>query len=110
MRKTGLTMLRGVLLLGLACAMASCNARAQSAPDGSRGDLQLDLAAYEAELDRLVESIRQGENVAQLRESLPRNWVIQTEPSRIVVSADWLPPHAASGGTHTPQTHNPFDE
>jgi hypothetical protein len=90
MRKAGLTMLRRVLLLGLACAMASCNARAQSPADGPRGDLQLDLAAYEAELDRCAESIQQGENAAQLRESLPRNWVIQTEQSRIVVSADWL--------------------
>jgi Domain of unknown function (DUF4129) len=90
MRKTGLTMPRRVLLLALACAMAICNVRAQSAKDGSRGDLELDLAAYKAELDRCAESIRQGENLAQLRESLPRNWVIQTEQSRVPVSTDWL--------------------
>jgi hypothetical protein len=91
MRKCGLTMLRRALLLGLACAMACCNVRAQSASDVARGDLELSgLAAYKAELDRCGESIRQGENPARLRESLPHAWVVQTEQSRIVVSTDWL--------------------
>jgi Domain of unknown function (DUF4129) len=90
MRKSGLSMLRRVLFLGLACAMVGCSVSAQSATDGSRGDLELDLAGYKAELDRCAESIRQGENVAEIRESLPRSWVIQTGQSRIVVSTDWL--------------------
>jgi len=83
-------MLRRVLFLGLACVMVGCSVSAQSATDGSRGDLELDLAGYKAELDRCAESIRQGENSAEIRESLPRGWVIQTGQSRIVVSTEWL--------------------
>lgn len=84
-------MLRRVLLPCLACAMACCNVCAQSAPDGQTGALELNgLAAYKAELDRCAESIRQGENVARLRESLPRAWVIQSEQSRVVVPTDWI--------------------
>src|ERR1700747_3867311 len=91
MRNCGLTMLQRALFLGLACAMACCSVRAQSASDVARGDLELSsLAAYKAELDRCAESVRQGQNPARLRESLPRAWVIQTEQSRIVVSTDWL--------------------
>jgi len=91
MRKRGLTMLRGVLLPCFACAMACCNLCAQSAAGGSPGDLEFHgLAAYKAELDRCAQSVRQGENVARLRESLPRAWIIQTEQSRIVVPTDWL--------------------
>lgn len=83
-------MLRRVLLVGLACAVAGGNVYAQSAPNEPPDGLELSLAAYKAELDRCAESIRQGENLAQLRESLPRNWVIQTEQSRAAVSTDWL--------------------
>jgi hypothetical protein len=90
MRKAGLTMLRRVLLLGLAYALVAGSVYAQNAPDQARDGPELGLAAYKAELDRCAESIRQGENLAQLRESLPRNWVIQTEQSRVVVSTHWL--------------------
>jgi hypothetical protein len=91
MRKTGLTIgRRHILFLCLAWAMTICGVSAQGAHDGSQGDLELDLPGYESELDRCAESIRQGGNVAQIRESLPRNWVIQAEQSRIVVSTDWL--------------------
>jgi hypothetical protein len=91
MRKRGLTMLRSVLCLGFACVMACSAVCAQRDLGGARGDLELsDLAAYKAELDRCAESIRQGESVARLRESLPRNWVVQSEQSRVVVSTDWL--------------------
>jgi hypothetical protein len=91
MRKTGLTTgRRRALFLCLAWAMTSCSVFAQRAPDGSQGDLELDLPGYESELDQCAESIRQGGNIAQIRESLPRNWVIRSEQSRIVVSTDWL--------------------
>jgi hypothetical protein len=90
MRKAGLTMLPRVLLLALACALACCRVCAQSDSGVSRGNLEIDLAAYRAELDRCAESIRQGENVARLRESLPGAWVIHTEQARVVVSTDWL--------------------
>jgi hypothetical protein len=91
MRKSGLNMLRRVLFAGLACAIACCNLCAQRDRDEARGDLELDgLAAYKAELDRRAESIQHGENLAQLRESLPHAWVIQTEQSRISVPTDWL--------------------
>jgi Domain of unknown function (DUF4129) len=84
-------MLRRVLVVGFACAIACCNVLAQNRPGASTGDLELnDLAAYQAELDRCAESIRQGGNVARLRESLPRAWVIQSEQSRVVVPTDWL--------------------
>jgi Domain of unknown function (DUF4129) len=90
MRKSGLPLLRRAPFLALAWAMAGFSSYAQGAPKSSQGDLEIDLGAYKAELDRCAESIRQGESPAQLRESLPRNWVIQTEQSRIVVSTDWL--------------------
>ena len=91
MRKRGLTMLRRALLLGLACVMACCTVCGEGAPEAARGDLELSgLAAYKAELDRCAESIRQGESLTQVRESLPHAWVIQTEQSRVVVSTDWL--------------------
>src|ERR1700680_3414502 len=90
MRKASLTMLPRVFLLGFACAMACCRVCAQSDSAGSRGNLDLALAAYRAELDRCAESIRQGENASRLRESLPGAWVIHTEQARIVVSTDWL--------------------
>jgi hypothetical protein len=91
MRKRGLTIERGVLPLCFALAMACCNVFAQSDPRGARGDRELnDIAAYKAELDRCAESVRQGGNVSQLRESLPRAWAIQTGESRVVVPADWL--------------------
>ncbi|HWW18545.1 MAG TPA: DUF4129 domain-containing protein [Candidatus Saccharimonadales bacterium] len=90
MRKAGLTILPRMLLLGFACAMACCGVGAQSGSGGSRGDLELDLATYKAELDRCAESIRHGENIARLRESLPGTWVIHTNQARVVVSTDWL--------------------
>jgi hypothetical protein len=91
MRKRGLTIQRRVLLLCFACAMACCAVYARSAPGGAPGDREPgDLAAYKAELDRCAESVRQGENLARLRESLPRAWVIQTEQSRVVVPTGWL--------------------
>ena len=90
MRKAGLTILPRVLVLGFACAMACCHVGAQSGSRGSRGELELDLATYEAELDRCAESIRHGENVTWLRESLPGTWVIHTDQVRILVSTDWL--------------------
>src|SRR4029077_651869 len=90
MRKAGLTMLRRVLLVGLAYALAAGSAYARNAPDERRDGLDLGLAAYQTEVDRRAGSIRQGENLAQLRESLPRTWVIQTEQSRVVVSTHWL--------------------
>jgi Domain of unknown function (DUF4129) len=90
MRKTGLTMVWRVLFLGLACAVAGGSVSAQGEPGGSRGDLELDLTGYKAELDRCAESIQQGENIAAIRESLPRDWVIQAGQSHIVVSTEWL--------------------
>ena len=90
MRKVGLTMLPRVFLLGFAWAMACCCVWAQGDSGGSRGNLELDVTAYKAELDRCAESIRKGENVARLRESLPGAWVIHTEQARVVVPTDWL--------------------
>src|SRR4029077_833118 len=90
MRKAGLTMLRRVLLVGLAYALAAGSVYARNAPDQRRDGLDLGLAAYKAELARCAESIRQGENLAQLRESLPRNWVIKTEQARVVGPTHWL--------------------
>ena len=91
MQKAGLTMLRRVLSLGFACALACCAVCAQSDRGGAQVDRELsDLAAYKTELDRLSQSIQQGENVARVRESLPRAWVIQREQGRIVVSTDWI--------------------
>jgi Domain of unknown function (DUF4129) len=91
MRKLGLTLRRSVIFLGFACTVACSVVCAQMELSGQRGDLELnDLAAYKAELDRCAESIRQGESVARLRESLPRNWVVQSQQSRAVVPTDWL--------------------
>jgi len=64
MQKAGLTMLRRVLLVGLAYALAAGSVYARNAPDEARDGLELGLAAYKAELDRCAESIQQGENLA----------------------------------------------
>jgi hypothetical protein len=90
MRKAGVNTLCWVCIFALACALISCTVIARPAPDTSRVDVALDLAGYQAELDRCAESVRQGENLTQIRESLPNNWIVQTEQSRIVVPTDWL--------------------
>jgi hypothetical protein len=90
MRNVGLTILGRLLLLAVAFALVGCVLRAQTAPAAGTGDLKLDLAAYKAELDRCSAALHQGEHLAQLRDSLPRNWIVQTENSEIVVSTDWL--------------------
>ena len=91
MRKLGLTLRRSVLLLGFACAVACSAVCAQRDLSAQRGDLKFnDLAAYKAELDRCAESTRQGESLTRLRESLARNWVVQSQQSHVVVPTDWL--------------------
>jgi len=77
-------------IFALACALGSGSVFAQDAPKSAPNDAVLDLPAYKAELDRCAESIRQGESPAHLRESLPPNWILQTEQSPIVVPTDWL--------------------
>lgn len=87
MRMRGFTSLWNIFVLSLAGLTAVSNASAHVVPEDPRG--VLDLAAYLAELDRCAESIQHGD-LSQLRESLPGDWIIQTEQSRIVVSTAWL--------------------
>lgn len=80
---------RGSLLV-LLCVMAVVSGRAQEASGQDISEVALDLRAYQAELDRCAESIRHGDDLPGLRNSLPRHWAVQTEQSPIVVPTDWL--------------------
>jgi hypothetical protein len=90
MRTPAATMLGRVLSFALASVLATCVLSAQTAPATATSDLKVDLVGYKAELDRCLAALRQGDNLAQLRESLPRNWMVQTEQSETTVSTDWL--------------------
>lgn len=90
MQKASVNMLWQWCIFALACALGGGGVFAQDSANTAPNDAVLDLPAYKAELDRCAESIRQGENPAHLRESLPPNWIIQTEQSRIVVPTNWL--------------------
>jgi Domain of unknown function (DUF4129) len=90
MQKASLNMLCRVCIFALAFALVSSTVVVRPLLGTSRVDVELDLSAYIVELDRCAESVRQGQNLAQLRESLPNNWIVQTEQSRVVVPTDWL--------------------
>jgi hypothetical protein len=67
-----------LLLAGIAHAQAS------------QTPTELDLPAYESELDRVAESIRHPEQIPELRKSLPRTWPVRVGDKTVQVSADWL--------------------
>lgn len=90
MQKASVNIRRQWCIFALACSLVSGCVFAQDAANTAPGDAVLDLPAYKVELDRCAQSIRQGENPAHLRESLPPNWIIRTEQSRIAVPTDWL--------------------
>jgi hypothetical protein len=51
---------------------------------------ELDLLAYEAELDRCARSLRHTEEIPALRKSLPRTWLVRSGDDRFEVSTEWL--------------------
>jgi Domain of unknown function (DUF4129) len=63
---------------------------AQASQNPGQTTVELDLPAYEAELDRCANSVTRPGEVSQLRRSLPRTWIVRTGETRIEVSTDWL--------------------
>ena len=92
MRGPRLTSLRRALLFAFAsCAtFATAAASAQTQQNQPQTSVELDLPAYEAELDRCADSIKRPEQIPQLRKSLPRTWIVRTGDARIEVSTEWL--------------------
>jgi hypothetical protein len=90
----GLTAPRSTLLLVFLLCAASFRAAtpARNAQNPQQTTAELDLAAYEAELDRCAAALKQPntEKISQLRKSLPRAWVVRTGDERIEVSTEWL--------------------
>ena len=92
MRGPRLTSLRRALLFAFAsCAIfAAAAASAQTQQNPPQTSVELDLPAYEAELDRCADSVKRPEQIPQLRKSLPRTWIVRTGDARIEVSTEWL--------------------
>jgi hypothetical protein len=88
----GLTVLRCTLLLAIAsCAAFFPAATAARTPQNQpQSATELDLSAYEAELDRCADAIKRPQEIPQLRKSLPRTWLVRTGNDRIEVSTEWL--------------------
>jgi hypothetical protein len=78
-----------MLFLGVALSVLSAPiaAHAQNLQSPS---LDLDLRAYEAELDRCAAAIKHLAEITPLRKSLPRFWFVRTQGSRVAVSTAWL--------------------
>jgi hypothetical protein len=88
----GLTVLRCTLLPAFAFCAAYFPAAtpARTPQNQPQSATELDLPAYEAELDRCANAIKRPEEIPQLRKSLPRTWVVRTGNDRIEVSTEWL--------------------
>jgi Domain of unknown function (DUF4129) len=52
--------------------------------------VELDVASYESELDRIDESIQHPKQIPELRKSLPRAWPVQVGDKSVQVPTDWL--------------------
>jgi Domain of unknown function (DUF4129) len=64
--------------------------RAQTSQTSPQPAVELDLPGYRAELERCANSLQQPAEIAELRRSLPRAWVVRTAEGRMEVSTDWL--------------------
>jgi DNA-binding TFAR19-related protein (PDSD5 family) len=73
-------------------ALAQPSALAQAAPgsQGSRPADELDLAGYEAELDRCAATLKHPSEVSVLRKSVPRVWFVSTPQGQVNVTTVWL--------------------
>jgi Domain of unknown function (DUF4129) len=80
--------LRRMLLFTVASFAAS--APAQTAQSQPQLAVELELPAYEAELDRCAQSIHQPEEISQLRKSLPQTWLVRMGDARVEVPTEWL--------------------
>jgi Domain of unknown function (DUF4129) len=76
-----------VLYVLAACALSvAFPALAQT----TQTQTELDVSAYESELDRIAGSLKHSEQIAQLRKSLPRAWPVRVGDKIIQVNTDWL--------------------
>jgi hypothetical protein len=75
--------------LAFALMLAGGRARAQSSAPPPQV-VELDLRAYESELDRCAEAIQHPEEIPQLRKSLARTWRVRTQNSEVDVPTDRL--------------------
>ncbi len=87
-----LTVRRSARLLAFAfCAtLLPVIAPARTPQNQPQSAKELDLPAYEAELDRCAASLKRPEEIAQLRKSLPATWLVRTGDDRVEVPTEWL--------------------
>ena len=76
-------------------AVAFCAALLQAPParaqqSQSQNAAELDLSAYEAELDRCVASLKRPGELPTFRKSLPRTWLVRNGDDRFEIPTDWL--------------------
>jgi hypothetical protein len=92
MSERGLVALRCARLLAwiFCVAFLGVATPARTPKNQPQGGTELDLAGYEAELDRCAASLKRPEEIPQLRKSLPRTWLVRTANDRIEVSTEWL--------------------
>jgi hypothetical protein len=78
------------MFLVCTCTTLGLPVDAQSVAEPPQSTAELNLAAYIEQLDRCAESVRQGQNVAAMREALPRTWVVRADNSRMEISNERL--------------------
>jgi hypothetical protein len=74
-------------------ALAACTLLllpAAASAQSTHAPAELDIPAYEVELGRIAESLRDTEQIPQLRKSLPRAWTVRVGDQSVQVPTGWL--------------------
>jgi len=71
----------------IACTLSSPSPTSAQA---NQPQTELNLTSYESELDRIAESLKRPEQIAQLRKSLPPAWPVRVDDKSVRVPTDWL--------------------
>jgi hypothetical protein len=74
------------------CAVIACALffPSPTPAQASQPQTELNLTSYESELDRIAESLKHPEQIAQLRKSLPPAWPVRVADQSVQVPTDWL--------------------
>jgi Domain of unknown function (DUF4129) len=84
------TLLRCLRLLALGTTFWPVSVPARVPQTRAENTAELDLPAYEAELDRCAASLKRPGGVPALRKSLPRTWLVRSSEDHFEVSTEWL--------------------
>src|SRR5580704_13530623 len=73
-------------------ALAACTLPlpAAASAQSTQASAELDVPAYEVELGRIAESLKDTEQIPQLRKSLPRAWTVRVGDRSVQVRTGWL--------------------